>query len=77
MTTPGERRAKIDAGAKLVAPAGATVRTAAGVLARRRRLPDDDRPRRVPAHEPRRAAEAERCGGAEGGADERENGDAH
>ena len=33
MTTPGERRAKIAAGEKPAAPAGAIVRTAAGVFA--------------------------------------------
>ena len=56
---------------------GAIVRTAAGVFA----AGAGSRTTTVlvvsAADEPRRPAEAERCGGAEGGADERENGDAH
>ena len=77
MTTPAERLAKIAAGAKPAAPRRRNRPNGSGDVRRRRRLPDDDGLRRIPADEPRRPAETERCGGAEGGADERENGDAH
>ena len=77
MTTPGERRAKIDAGENPAGPTGATVRTEAGLFAAGAGSRTTAVFRRVLADEARRAAEAKRRSSAEGRADERENGGAH